>query len=245
MKRAERNTAWFTRGKLAAFVMLLVASAAVSVWRSSSVFASDDGEYEFYGTVSALPATSGFVGNWTVAGKTVRVTSATQVKQEYGAPAVGAYVKVKGTLQSDGSVNASEIETKSGGSGGGGSTKYLGVIKALPNAAGLVGNWTVGGKTIRVTATTYLKQDNGPFVVGVHVEVEGAAQADGSINASKVETDDSSGSNSANEFKGTVESLPSPLRRRCNCAAKWRRITCGFMCRKAKRFHRRAGCRTV
>ncbi len=214
MKQAERNTAWFTHSRLTAFVMLLAALAAVGSWQGNRVLADNNNNndgYEFYGTISVLPNTNGFIGNWTVAGKTVRVTSSTKVEQKYGALAVGAYVKVEGALQSDGSVNASEIETKSGG--GSGSTKYYGNIEALPSAAGLIGNWTVGGKTVRVTATTYLNQEDGPFVIGAHVEVEGATQADGSINASKVETDDSSGGNSNSEFKGTIESLPSTTNR--------------------------------
>ena len=85
MKRAARNTAWFTRGRLAAIVMLLAALGAVGSWQGNRVFADDDDDYEFYGTVSMLPATAGFIGNWTVAGKTVRVTNSTQLKQEYGA----------------------------------------------------------------------------------------------------------------------------------------------------------------
>jgi hypothetical protein len=40
------------------------------------------------------------------------VTTSTRIKQEHGAVGVGVRVKVKGTRQSDGSINASKIQVR-------------------------------------------------------------------------------------------------------------------------------------
>jgi hypothetical protein len=58
---------------------------------------------------------SGFVGDWRVAGVTVHVSSSTEIRQDKGSAVVGAEVEVKGITQSDGSVNASRVEVQSGG----------------------------------------------------------------------------------------------------------------------------------
>jgi len=68
-------------------------------------------------------------------------------------------------------------------------TELDGVIETLP-AAGLVGTWQVSGRTIQVTEATELDQEMGSINVGVAVEVEGEAQADGSILASEIEVED-------------------------------------------------------
>ncbi len=68
-------------------------------------------------------------------------------------------------------------------------TELDGVIEALP-ATGLVGAWQVSGRTIRVTDATEIDQEMGSIDVGVAVEVEGEAQADGSILASEIEVED-------------------------------------------------------
>ncbi|MGH9934690.1 MAG: DUF5666 domain-containing protein, partial [Blastocatellia bacterium] len=51
-------------------------------------------------------------------GRTVRVNAATEIERDYGMVMVGAFVEVEGALQSDGSINATEIEVKQGRAGG-------------------------------------------------------------------------------------------------------------------------------
>jgi hypothetical protein len=68
-------------------------------------------------------------------------------------------------------------------------TELDGVVEVLP-AAGLIGTWQVGGTTIQVTETTEIDQAMGSVNVGVQVEVEGTAQADGSILATEIEVED-------------------------------------------------------
>lgn len=170
---------------------------------------------KFYGTVQGLPA-SGFVGDWTIDGRTVHVDISTRIEQKHGAVAVGAYVEVKGWSQADGSVNAVKIEVKSspGGPGGSGGayTKFYGFIEALP-ANGLVGDWTISGITVTVTTTTRINQEEGLVALNAYVEVEGWVQAGGSVVATKVEVkaspDDGGGTGGHISFYGTVESFPA------------------------------------
>lgn len=165
---------------------------------------------KFYGTVSSLPSTQGWIGDWTVDGKTVHVSASTRIEQKGGAPAVGVFVKVEGSLQADGSINATEIEIKfSLNLGGGLFIKFTGIVESLPSTAGLIGDWTISGRTVRVSAVTFIEQKRGPIAVGVRVEVTGLQQTDGSINAIKIETEDEDGSIGLISFKGTIESLPS------------------------------------
>jgi uncharacterized protein (TIGR03437 family) len=65
--------------------------------------------------------------------------------------------------------------------------KIFGKIEALPSALNLVGDWVVGGRTIRVTAGTRIERQYGVVVVGAFVEIRGAMQPDGSIVATKIE----------------------------------------------------------
>lgn len=207
-----------------------------------SVLASgdDDGDAELHGTIEQLPA-SGLIGDWRVSGRTVHVSSSTEIKQEHGQAAVGARVEVKGDGQSDGSIDARKIEVESSASGGGSgddsgggsgddsgggsddgpghdsgddnghdANEIHGTIEQLP-ASGLIGDWLVSGRTVHVSASTLVKQEHGQAVVGASVEVKGSPQSDGSIAATTIEVNSSnSGGSTGGEAKffGTVESLP-------------------------------------
>ena len=68
-------------------------------------------------------------------------------------------------------------------------TELDGVVETMP-AEGLIGTWQVSGRTVQVTEATRVDQEMGSLAVGVPVEVEGAAQPDGSILASEIEVED-------------------------------------------------------
>lgn len=172
---------------------------AYSTWANPDV--------KLFAVVTALPDTQGWIGEWTVGGRVVRVTAATRIEQRAGPPEVGIYVKVEGPARADGSIDATKIETSMRGGGGVRLEKFRGVVESLPSSPGLIGEWTVGGRTVRVAATTTIKQKHGPVAVGVTVEVEGIPQNDGSFLAVEIETQN--GPNNLAEFKGVVESLPS------------------------------------
>ena len=192
------------------WTILLLALFAAGVYLFQGIPArASDGNFEFRGAIQTLPNTNGFIGDWTVGGRTVHVKASTKLKQSDGPIAVGATVKVEGLLLNDGSVNAEEIEVKSGSGSGGANIKFYGNIEELPNTANRVGDWKVAGRIVHVTATTYLKQEDGPVAVGARVEVEGNQRNDGSVDAYKISTEDESGSSGSFEFYGTIESLPS------------------------------------
>ena len=212
-----------TRAVGATGIFLLSIFAAVPALADNGQ--GDDNQVEFTGTVTSGPA-SGTTGTWTIAGKTVHVDSSTEIDQENGTFGVGATVKVEGTTQTDGSVNASDIKVEaaaggppppSGGgegedNGGDNEADFTGPIQSLP-ADGLLGIWTVAGKQVQVVSTTRLEQEDGGFAIGTIVEVEGLAGADGVIVASKIEV--KSGGTPAPqpppqelEIQGTIEALP-------------------------------------
>ena len=71
---------------------------------------------------------------------------------------------------------------------GGNDNDVEGPIEALP-ASGVVGTWQVAGRTVTVSETTEIDREGQTLAVGMWVEVDGVAQADGSILASEIEID--------------------------------------------------------
>lgn len=146
---------------------------------------------EFVGRVESLPAGTLF-GEWMVAGRRVIVTeSITNIDEHKGLIAVDVLVKVEGTRNQDGSINALEIDVKRGEGEENQPgedhqfVRLVGVIAALP-ADGLLGDWTVDGKTVVVTERTELGHTP-TFVVSDTVKVKGYAQSDGSVIAREIE----------------------------------------------------------
>ena len=148
-----------------------------------------DGTVEFVGTVESLPV-SGLVGQWVVSGQTVTVTATTEVDQSKGAVAVGVRVRVHAMRESDSSLTAVEVKILANGGGNddgaGNFLKFTGLVESLP-ASGLIGEWVVAGRTISVTASTQIDQEDAPVAVGVLVKVEGYRLADGSVRAQEIE----------------------------------------------------------
>lgn len=175
----------------ALFLLMLVFFA----FAPQPALASSGGQFKLRGVIENLPAGS-LVGDWTVSGYTVHVFSTTMIKQEVPA-AVGRQAEVKGYLQSDGSINATKIEVKG--------EKFYGMVEALPNGS-LIGDWTVGGRTVHVTANTRIEQKKGPVQVGAYVEVKGYSEADGSFTATKIEVKNG---RSESKFYGYIEALPA------------------------------------
>ncbi len=195
-----------TRRRLLAVAILVALAAALGAGPASAH--DDEDEVEFHGVVEALPA-AGLVGDWAVSGRTVHVTAATHIDQEHGAVALGAFVEVKGLAEADGSVTATKIEVKEGANDDEfGEVEFHGVVEALP-AAGLVGDWTVSGRTVHVAAATRIDQEHGAVALGAFVEVKGLAEADGSITATKVEVEGPGHPDASTvSLLGSVQRLP-------------------------------------
>ena len=215
-------------------VLSILSMVALALSLIPTALAGSHHEAEFTGTVSSLPS-NGFIGDWTVGGRTVHVTASTRVNEEDGHITVGATVKVEGRSRSDNSVDATEVELRQAGSGGNGGngggddnggdnhggngggddnggnnngSQFKGTIESFP--AGLVGDWQIGGRTIHVSASTRIETNDGPVAVGAFVEVEGSMRADGSMDATKIEVKSNpAGGDGRDELKGTINSLPN------------------------------------
>src|SRR5262249_7502549 len=117
-KRLYKKSIFLLFYSLITVCILGSASAGVKTYKplgSNNVISNQDGtscdgDFEFRGTIQSLPNTAGFIGDWVVNGRTVRVSSRTEIERKSAQVAVGAFVEVEGCLQTDGSVLAKEIE---------------------------------------------------------------------------------------------------------------------------------------
>ncbi len=200
----ERNRRW-ARG------LVVIVAALFCLPLLNQAGEGGDSDFVFSGTIQSLPGTSGFIGEWTVSGRKVRVASFTQIRREGAVQiAVGANVKVEGFLQTNSSVLAKKIEVKQ--ASGGSNVNLAGKVEELPAKTGRLGDWKVGGTTVRVGATTYIKQEKAPMAAGAKIKVEGARRADGSVDAHKIEVDsdiEDDDNDGEAEFSGAIESLPN------------------------------------
>src|SRR5262249_29130041 len=119
--------------------------------------------------------------------------------------AVGVFVKVVGMRRSDGTIDASRIETRSNEQPP--FFEFTGTVQTLPNTPDLLGDWMVSNRTVHVTSLTRIETEDGPITVGTVVEVKVFVRADGSIDAVKIEPAEMEVN--AFEFRGTITDLPS------------------------------------
>jgi hypothetical protein len=169
--------------------------------------AGDDGP-TFKGTIESLPASGGLIGDWRVGGRTIHVSASTRIEAEDGPVALGAFVEIKATLRADGSMDATKIEVKSNVAGDDGRDEINGTIQSLPNTTGFIGDWTVSGRTVHVTAATIIDREHGSVAVGALVEVKGAVRIDGSIDATRIEVKTTNVEGQGTAVKGAIQSLP-------------------------------------
>jgi len=149
---------------------------------------------EVKGTVTVLP-TSGFIGDWTIAGRMVHVLPATQVEVKGGAPAAGAYAEARGAMNTNGTIDASRLEIQAAPAvpPAPQEMRFIGTIDTLPTS-GLLGDWKVGGKTVHVTSATKIETEHGAPVLMATVEVEGTLAKDGSsVDAKSIEVEEPTG----------------------------------------------------
>lgn len=174
-------------------------------------------EVEFAGLIRAMPA-SGSVGAWTVAGRALRVTASTAVDARGVILAVGSCVEVKGNFASDGIVDATRIhadDSCAAATANAQSPSFVGTVQSLPSS-GLVGDWMVSSRTVHVTVQTDIRADSRPVAVAACVEVSGPVQADNSIQATRIKTEDAERCGGSTpppagrfELEGIVESAPA------------------------------------
>jgi uncharacterized protein (TIGR03437 family) len=175
---------------------------------SAAIRDSQEDKAELLGTITTLPATQGWIGDWVVGRTKVKVTDTTKIDQTRAKVAVGSLVEVKGTKQNDGSILATEVTVKLNAFPGVQIT-FTGKIDELPSSPSRIGDWKVLGKVVHVSATTKIDQSKGQVAVGATVEVEGFIQTDGSINATEIEVKPEPSTGLPVHFIGKVEKLPS------------------------------------
>lgn len=195
--------------------LLFIASGTLAADDNTPDF-DKDGGFKFTGKVESLP-TGGLVGNWTVSGRTVRVSAGTKVEADQAPLVLGACVEVRGMMAGS-LIDATKIETVRAGQCGATPSPlvFFGNIQALPSAPSLIGDWKVSGRVVHVTLMTKLVQITGPIALGGCVEVHGTANPDGSITATEIDTKSSAaGCASAPgvtrvevDFKGVIQTLP-------------------------------------
>lgn len=177
----------------------------------------DRNTVEFVGPVETLPDGT-LYGEWQVAGRRVIVTEGvTRIDEHKGAVAVDVLVKVEGTRNEDGSINALEIDVRRGEGdenrpgGDQNFTRFVGAIEALP-ADGLQGEWRVEGKRVIVDERTEL--EGASFAISDTVKVKGYVQDDGAVVARKIEPKngdgpgDGPGDDQRVRFTGPIQNLP-------------------------------------
>ncbi len=163
--------------------------------------------FEFTGPVQILPGTANLIGDWMVGGRIVHVTSLTQIERDEGPITAGTIVEVKGTVRTDGSIDAVKIEPVEAGE-----FEFHGIINSLPSTNGFIGDWVVDGRTVHVTSSTHIEQEEGLVAVGAFVEVKGTLRSDGSVDAANIEVERSAGAERpvpTFELHGAVEQLPN------------------------------------
>ena len=163
----------------------LVASK-VEVKSSTAPPVPEDDALKIEGLIEALPA-DGLIGLWKVAGVDVEVTDATKLEDEDGPFVVGAPVEVKGLPLTGGGILATKVETEAGNGASEPALMFFGTVEAMP-VDGMIGVWTIGGRTVNVTDTTELEDEVGPFGIGANVRVKGWAQDDGTVEARELKT---------------------------------------------------------
>jgi uncharacterized protein (TIGR03437 family) len=197
-----------TRWLRPSFAAVLITAALLFGLMPTSWADTQDDRAELVGTITTLPATQGWIGDWVILRTKIKVTDATRIDQTRAKVAVGALVEVKGSKQNDGSILATEISVKLNAFPGL-PISFTGKIDELPSSPSRIGDWKVLGRPVHVTATTRIDQSKGQVAVGVLVEVEGLIQLDGSINATEIEVKTEANTGIPVKFLGKVEKLPS------------------------------------
>jgi hypothetical protein len=179
----------------------------------------DAAEGKLYGVIESLP--DGLIGNWDIGGKTLVVSTMTELDNRGRAFAVGVVVEAEFVTDADNVNHAREIELKFGrndddrdddlyGDRPGREGKHYGTIDGKP-MDGPVGIWAIGGIDYVVTSGTEFDDDD-DYRLGERVKVEYVVNGDGMRRATEIdETDDDGGvaEPGRNKMVGFVESKPT------------------------------------
>jgi hypothetical protein len=143
--------------------------------------------FALFGRVEQLPAASNFVGNWVVSGRTIHVSTGAQILTNHRPLVVGSFVRVVGTLRTDGSVDATQIQVKRSDDTGRRVNFFemFGTVESAP-ASGQVGDYRISGTTVHTTSATHFAPKDKTIAVGSRVKVVGNLLADGTLAADSI-----------------------------------------------------------
>lgn len=124
-----------------------------------------------FGTVESIPADR--LGVWMIGGVEYTANAQTRFKENHGVLEMGARVRVKYTIDSNGQRIARKIETteSQGGATQPDHLKAFGFVDQMP-ADGLIGAWTIDQVVYVADANTKFKEDHGILGIGAYVAVE-------------------------------------------------------------------------
>lgn len=159
------------------------------------------------GNVEAITApTLQVAGQLVVTHPTTPILTQSRHRFDLGVLRVGDAVTVRGSVQSDGQIDADEIELDED------DAEVSGAITAIA-----LPNLTVAGHTIVTDAQTVIERDDAKLTladlkVGDMVEVEGTLQKDGSILAREIRVETGEQEQGVNEveFSGVIDAIAAP-----------------------------------
>ncbi|NOZ71780.1 MAG: hypothetical protein GXP38_07680, partial [Chloroflexi bacterium] len=115
---------------------------------------------------------------WTVDHVSVQINDQTVIE---GTPQVGATVEVHALMQGDGSLLATQLSVNNSAA----NVELKGTIESIGTTL-----WQIAGQTVMIDGRTAFDESNGPIMVGAQVEVHALLQADGSLVALRIKTED-------------------------------------------------------
>ncbi|MDQ1300352.1 MAG: hypothetical protein QG637_269 [Chloroflexota bacterium] len=158
-------------------------------------------DVDIFGAIESFSATQ-----WILSGIPLTVVTGTLI---LGAPAVDLLAQAGATLQEDGSLLALRLKVSAKEPEGQRQpVAFDGTVEALP-AQGLVGQWTISGKQVTVSAATAINQAKGLAVVGAKVHVIGWQAGDRITATLIVVLESPAPSGKFVRFSGPIQKLPS------------------------------------
>ena len=161
-----------------AWLLTVVILAAIVLVPAAPALAEDQSirpEIKFSGVIDTVPDTSG--QPWVIAGTNVAVNAQTDIRLAGGDRAPGMWADVTARRQQDSTLLASKIVVLPP------EVRLRGPIQAKPADLNGVGNWTIAGQTIAVTADTKISTRGAALDVGNWAEVFALQQAAGPLKA--------------------------------------------------------------
>lgn len=151
-------------------------------------------------------------GEWVVSGRTVVVNEQTTIDQEQGTVMLGALVEVTGSIGLESRIfiskfNATRITVKQTPPLPPLPVTLRGKVEALPSNSEFIGDWTVGGRTIRASAQTKILGDKTQLAINSLVEVRGTADLTGVIIATTISLLRSESVGGEVSFVGEIRSI--------------------------------------